>query len=72
MEIEKSFDKDLLRIPGFKFESECNSLLLRVGLYISNEINYNHQLTQKNIIKNTTWNILDQIRNAKIKFFKLI
>ena len=44
-EIAKTFDKDLLRIPGFNFELEVNSYISRVGFYISNEINYKRQST---------------------------
>ena len=39
-EIEKSFNKNLIRIPGFNLELECNSRMSRVGFYISNKIDY--------------------------------
>ena len=39
-EIEKSFNKNLIRIPGFNLELECNSRMSLVGFYISNKIDY--------------------------------
>ena len=46
-EIGRTFDKNLLRIPGFNLELENNSLLSRVGFYISNEINYKRQASME-------------------------
>ena len=39
-EVERTFDKTLLRIPGFTLELEENSVISRVGFYISNDFNY--------------------------------
>ena len=43
-EIEKTFDKNLLRIPGFNLELENNSSLSLVGYFISHKLNYKRNL----------------------------
>ena len=51
-EIEKTFDKNLLRIPGFNLELENNSSLSLVGYYISNELNYKQNLALEGVDSN--------------------
>ena len=51
-EIEKTFDKNLLRIPGFNLELENNSSLSRVGCYISNKLNYKRNLALEGVDSN--------------------
>ena len=42
-EVENSYEKTLLRIPGFNLELENNSYISRVGFYVSNEVNSKRQ-----------------------------
>ena len=51
-EIERTFDKNLLRIPGFNLELENNSSLSWVGCYISNELNYKRNLVLEGVDSN--------------------
>ena len=53
-EIEETFDKKLLNIPGFILELENNSKMSRVGMYVSKNLKYKRQLslegTDSNIV----------------------
>ena len=39
-EISSNYPTQLLSFGGFNYESECNNVKSRCGIYISNEINY--------------------------------
>ena len=49
VEIENSFDENLLSLSGYNFELESNSLKSRTGIYVSKDINYKRMRTLEGV-----------------------
>ena len=45
VEIENTYDKNFLGIPGLNLELEMNCVKSRAGIYVSEKINYNRMKT---------------------------